>query len=972
MRNKPQNIHIHLPQLNITCMSHKNFISLFITCFSSIAFLCGQHVYLKIKVLDEEKLSFPGALVRLEPGRFTGATDANGELTLTGIQAGEYSLSIRYIGYAPVEKNISIQSPGLSLVETLNFSSAEMSEVVVLGDRLKGQAKALNQQKTNAYVSNVITSDQIGRFPDANIGDAIKRVPGVTMQNDQGEARNIIIRGMGPELNAVNLNGERIPSAEGDNRRVQMDLIPADAIQSVDVRKTLTPEMDGDAIGGSVNLITRSTPQDLRLSATLAGGYNTIREGFIGNAHVLLGTRIANDKLGILVNGSLHQNDYGSDNVEAVWEQDGNGKVYIADHDVRKYDVKRTRRSAGLSLNYEINPSHQLLLDASYNWRDDLENRFRLRHRLRGDDADLIYDANGNITGYQNGEVLRQTKGGIDDDKNENRRLEDQRVKTAALKGEHLFGNLKVNWSAQYARASEVRPHERYIAMGRRSIGISQDISDPKFPLLSDQTELVNYTRLSELTEEFQDQFEEDANGKLSFEWPLSLSDELKGSMKVGARIKTKTKERNNRFYSYEPINSNEDNFSNITLLDLKDQSVDNFYPGSKFVIGDFIDPAFLGQLNFKSDTSFEESDEPSEYLAGNYTAKENILAGFVQWNQALSDRLNLIIGVRAEQTQLDYTGNIVYDEEDLQGTAQFENDYTDVLPSLNLRYEWNKNFILRAALTRGIARPKYYDLVPYFNVLADDMELQSGNPKLEPIRSTNADLMGEYYFKSIGILSAGLFYKSLNNFFYTYRDENYTAEKFASDFPGINNPIQAGDEWQYTQRRNGSAVNVLGFEIALQRKLDFLPGFLGNLLINTNYTYTHSNADGIYDNSGALIREDVTLPGTAPHMFNASLTFENKKWVVNLSGNYTAAYVDDSEDAGYSEDAFYDRYYDKQFFLDANASYAIHPNLRIFAEANNLTNQPLRYYQGIEERTAQIEFYGPKFNLGVKWDLTR
>jgi len=953
-------------------MSNHKFTSFAVFYFFSLSCLLSQNAYLKIKVIDEEKLSFPGALIRLEPGRFTGATDANGELTLTGIKAGNYTLNIRYIGYAPVEKNIDIQQPGLSLVETLNFSSAEMSEIIVLGDRLKGQAKALNQQKTNAYVSNVITSDQIGRFPDANIGDAIKRVPGITMQNDQGEARNIIIRGMGPELNAVNLNGERIPSAEGDNRRVQMDLIPADAIQTVDVRKTLTPEMDGDAIGGSVNLITRSTPQDLRLSATLAGGYNNIREGFIGNAHVLLGTRLANDKVGILVNGSLHQNDYGSDNVEAVWEQDANGKVYIADHDVRKYDVKRTRRSAGLSLDYQLHPSHQLQLDASYNWRDDLENRFRLRHRLRGGDADLLYDNAGNITGYKNGEVLRQTKGGIDDDQNENRRLEDQRVKTAALRGEHLLGSLKLNWSGQYARASEERPHERYIAMGRRSIEISQDISDPKYPLLSDATDLISYNRLSELTEEFQDQFEEDVNGKLSLEWPLSLRDDLKGSIKVGARIKTKTKERNNRFFSYAPINSNKTNFANITLLDLKDQSVDNFYPGSKFKIGDFIDPAFLGQLNFKSDTAFEESDEPAEYLAGNYQANEDILAGFIQWNQNLSDRLSMVLGIRAEQTKLDYTGNIVYDEEDLQGTAQFENDYTDFLPSLNLRYEWNKNFLLRAAVTRGIARPKYYDLVPYFNVLADDMELQSGNPKLEPIRSTNTDLMAEYYFKSIGILSAGVFYKSLSNFFYTYRDENYTAEKFANDFPDINNPIQAGEEWQYTQRRNGSDVSVVGFELALQRKLDFLPGFLSGLSVHTNYTYTHSNADGIYDNSGNLIREDVTLPGTAPHMFNAALTYENKKLVLNLSGNYTAAYVDDSDDAGYSDNAFYDRYYDKQFFLDANASYAIHHNLRIFAEANNLTNQPLRYYQGIEERTAQIEFYGSKFNLGVKWDLTR
>ncbi|UZJ63086.1 TonB-dependent receptor plug domain-containing protein [Sphingobacterium sp. KU25419] len=135
----------------------------------------------------------------------------------------------------------------------------------------RGQAKALNQQKNNQNITNIISSDQVGRFPDANIGDALKRVPGITMQNDQGEARNIIIRGLAPHLNSVTLNGDRIPSAEGDNRNVQMDLIPSDMISTIEVNKTLTPDMDADAIGGSVNLITRASPNGKRLSATIAG-----------------------------------------------------------------------------------------------------------------------------------------------------------------------------------------------------------------------------------------------------------------------------------------------------------------------------------------------------------------------------------------------------------------------------------------------------------------------------------------------------------------------------------------------------------------------------------------------------------------------------------------------------------------------------------------------------------------------------
>jgi TonB-dependent receptor len=791
------------------------------------------------------------------------------------------------------------------------------------------------------------------------------------MQNDQGEARNIIIRGMGPELNSVTFNGERVPSAEGDNRRIQLDLIPSDMIQTIEVNKTLTPEMDADAIGGSVNLVSRAPSNGLRLSGTLAGGYNPIRDGFIGTGNFIIGNRSKNQKVGYLINGSINSNDFGSDNVEAVWSKNAAGKVFVSDHDVRKYDVKRVRRSLSASFDFKLAPSSTISVVGSYNWRDDLENRYRLRHRFRGGETNLLYDAAGNITGYNNGEVLRQTKGGINNDRSESRRLEDQRVRSLQIKGDHLLGKVKMDWSVQYARASEKRPNERYVSMGRRSIQVSQDIKDPYFPLLTSTTALNAYTRLNELTEEFQDQYEEDLNAKLGFSMPLS--DNGKSILKYGYRLRTKTKVRANSFFQYAPIGSNVANFANITLLKLADLSNPGFYAGSKFNTGNFVDANFLGSINFKDVASFRETDAPAEYLAGNFSAKETIQAGYLQLNQEFTDKLSMVAGVRLENTSLNYTGNIVENETSLRGKATNKNNYLDVLPSLNFRYQASDNLIWRLAYTTGIARPKYFDLVPYFNVLTSDQELSAGNPSLKPIRSNNVDIMFEKYFKSIGIVSGGIFYKHLNNFFYTYRDETYNRQEFATDFPTIaNNPILATDNWQFLQRRNGSSVNVFGYEIAFQRQLDFLPGFWKGFGIYTNYTYTTSKAKGIFDGSGDLIRENVTLPGTAPHMFNGSLSYENKKLVLRLSANFTSSYVDDSDDAGYNADPFFDRYYDKQFFLDFNGSYAFTRKLRIFSEINNITNQGLRYYQGIKERTAQTEFYGARFNMGIKFDLVK
>jgi TonB-dependent receptor len=929
-------------------------------------------------VIDNiQKLSLPGASVALLPGNRHTVTDEYGKYLFINVAPGEYIVEISYVGFKNVSKKITV-SPGQTITANLGMEDGIMvgKEVLVMGDRLRGQSKALSQQKNSDNITNIISADQVGRFPDANIGDAIKRVPGITMQNDQGEARNIVIRGMGPEFNSVTMNGERIPSAEGDNRRVQMDLIPADMIQTIEVNKTLTADMDADAIGGSVNLVTRAAPNGLRLSGTLAGGYNLVRKKFIGTGSFILGNRFAHDKLGIVVSGSYNSNDYGSDDVEAVWSKDANGKLFVSDHDIRVYNVKRVRRSLAATLDMKLNPLHTIYITGTYNWRDDKENRFRLRHRYRGDEddyaSDLVYDAGGNITGYKNGEVLRQTKGGLDNDRNESRRLEDQRVRSLAVRGEHLFGRLTTDWSVQYAKASEKRPHERYIAMGRRGISITQDISDPEFPALTDATPLTGYTRLNELTEQFQDQYERDINAKLNFVYPVSVIPSQKGALLFGARLRNKQKVRSNTFFSYEPVGDNEDNFDNISLFSLIDKTNSNYYPGSKYLAGQFIQPSFLGGLSLKDASLFEESDEPSEYLAGNYNAKENITAGYISLKQNITDRLSVNMGVRVEHTSIDYTGNIVEDEDDLKGNASLKNNYTDVLPNINLRYAINKNFIVKAAWTNALARPRYYDLVPYFNINPNDLELSAGNPKLDPVRSASFDLMAEHYFKSVGIVSGGFFFKKIDRYFYTYINKNYTQQQFATDFPAVANPIENGDQWSFTQRRNGDGATVWGTEIAFQRQLDFLPGIWKGFGVYLNYTYTHSKADGIYDAGGTLIRSNVKLPGAAPHMFNASLSYENKKLVARISANYTGAYVDDSDDAGYNEDAFFDRYYDKQFFLDANASYAIWQRLRIFAEANNLTNQPLRYYQGNKERTAQNEFYGPRFNLGIKFDLAK
>lgn len=920
--------------------------------------LTAQTATVSGKINDENKISLPGAKIKLSPGNIFTTSDNDGNFVFLNVPEGKYTMSVEYLGYGNNEYSVVVGKGGVAQNITLNQRETGIKEVSIFGFNRQSQARALNTQKNNANISNVISTEQIGKFPDANIGDALKRVSGVTMQNDQGEARDIIIRGLAPELNSVTMNGNRIPSAEGDNRRVQMDLIPSDMIQLVEVNKTLTSDMDADAIGGSVNLTTKTPTNKERISLTTTSGFNPIRDKFSANNSLFYGNRFLKGKLGVALNTSYNMQDYGSDNVEAVWKEGKFGGAYISEMDIRKYDVRRERKSIGANVDLKINPKHNITLGAMYNWRDDHENRYRLR--FNGVKEVLNKDKT-QVIGYT-GDLRAQTKGGIMDNLNKGARLERQIMQNYFIKGDHLLGaKIDMDWGLSFSRAEEQRPNERYTDYQVKSIPFLKDFGNEETPLLVTHQPLsLKDYKLRKLTAQNGKTFEDEMTGKINFRFPFSIVSEQKGRIRAGAKVRMKSKERDNNFFDYKPTNAK----AYATL-----NEVDNIFWGhssvaSQYIPGWFATKEHLGGLDLKNPTLFKESDAPAEYLGLNYQAKENIYAGYIRWDQNFSSNFSMIAGLRIENTQTDYTGNIIEDEKKLTGNRQIKNNYTNYLPSLAFKYTPAENWIARWAYSTAIARPNYHKLSPFVSIVPGDNEILAGNPNLKSSYAHNFDVMIEKYFKSVGIFSLGGFYKKINHFIYDYRDNKYSYEKFAAEFPDVNNVLTQGLDYSFLQSKNGESVELYGFEMALQRQLNFLPGFAKHFNIYVNYTFTQSTAKGIYSSDGDL-RKGIMLPKTAPHLFNASLAWENKRFSARASLNHTAAYLDE---LGANE--FGDRFYDKQTFLDINASFAIKKWIRVFVEANNLTNQPLRYYQGISQRLAQIEYYKARYTFGFKFDF--
>jgi TonB-dependent receptor len=357
----------------------------------------------------------------------------------------------------------------------------------------------------------------------------------------------------------------------------------------------------------------------------------------------------------------------------------------------------------------------------------------------------------------------------------------------------------------------------------------------------------------------------------------------------------------------------------------------------------------FLGGLDLYNENLFDYEDAVAEYITGNYEASERITAGYVMTDYQFNPKLSAIFGLRLENTNLEYRGyEFDEDNETFQQSATVSDNYNNFMPGAHFKYDLKENQIVRLAWANTIARPNYFDLVPYAIFSPDNQTLQRGNPNLVPTTSMNFDLMYEHYFKSVGVFSAGGFYKDVDNFIYQNTQLN------------VNDP-DFGQLLQSTRPENGGTANVYGFETSIQRQFDFLPGIWKGLGIFANYTFTDSRTTGIQEREN----DNLKLPGTARNMFNASLSFETEKLVLRVSVNHASGYLD-----AVGSSTFDDFYYDQQTFLDVNASYAITKNWRFFAEANNLTNQPLRYYQGIRPRTAQEEYYNIRMNFGVKFDL--
>jgi outer membrane receptor protein involved in Fe transport len=353
------------------------------------------------RVLDVAGNGVTGVAVSVVDKNLSAVTGDRGVYRIAPVPTGTQTLLFVFMGFGAQTFEVEVTA-GETVTKDVILEA--FGEEIDVRDSpiLEGQAAALNRQRNSVNIVNIVAADQIGRFPDKNTAEATQRIPSITLLRDQGEGRYVIVRGTEPRLNSTTVNGERIPSPEAGIRDIALDVIPADLLESISVSKALTPDMDGDSIGGTVNLVTKRAPEVLRISAVGAAGYNELTEGDIWNGSVTYGQRFNEKKTGLLLSGTALTTDRGSDNIEPEYD-DG----FLDELQLRDYTIKRERYGATASLDQRVSDRNDFFVRGIWNNYKDTEIRRRWDQKVG--DEELVREIKDRL---QESDITSLTAGG--------------------------------------------------------------------------------------------------------------------------------------------------------------------------------------------------------------------------------------------------------------------------------------------------------------------------------------------------------------------------------------------------------------------------------------------------------------------------------------------------------------------------------------------------------------------------------
>ncbi|MCA1803056.1 MAG: TonB-dependent receptor [Rhodothermaceae bacterium] len=762
-----------------------------------------------------------GANIIIEGTSIGTATNLEGQFTLRNIQPGQYTLIITYIGYDEVRKDVVVESGQETNVEiVLNYSGIIGGEIVV-STQARGQMSAINEQLGSRSIQNVVSAERIRELPDANAAAALSRLPGVSLQ--QGD--KIAVRGMQAKFNTVSVNGIQLPSTDKYDRSTNLGFISSNMLEAIDVTKASTPDMEANATGGAVNLRLREAPSGLKFDAMVEGSYNTLDHTYPGQNYRIwasVSDRFFNERLGVFIQGNAHRRDTGADIVDA-----------------------------GFGFHSEVNERHVFMVDDvtfedQVNITSDYGGSVILDFRLPNGKISLqntIANTNTDLVNHREVLDLGITRRSF----RLNRDDRDRQLLINALQGESKISDLSINYGLHHSSSKYVTNlkyggifSEAFFASTTKEISDFPDQNrleitfDEFFDIEFNEVDWLNASHggtHSLLDDDFS---QRNIGGNLDFTFPVTIAPAITAEFKTGGRVTVANRENDhdyamgsglNRPAVYESariwaeergIDPNKllrfGDFMHQSYADGRGQYFFNGRRPMELVIDSRILDSFystmLGQWPIHETNSQRED----------FTAREQVTAGYAMGTFDVGRRFTLIAGVRYEHFSFDYDANFVYNTHSGWGDVvnidarephvramadsltNVKRGYGHFFPNVQARLEITDWMDVRAAYTRSILRP--------------DFRMQMSNVTRGATSGQDAALPEEVSFPGPEVWEA----------------------------MGFSVPESSYRVWTYMNNPHNAYVH--GFEIDWQTIFWYLPKPFNTLVLNTNYTRNFSRMD--------------------------------------------------------------------------------------------------------------------------------
>ncbi|HEX4681433.1 MAG TPA: TonB-dependent receptor [Gemmatimonadaceae bacterium] len=914
------------------------------------------------RVVDTAGMPLPTAIVHLRGTRSSAMTDGAGHYSLRGVVPGSYVMLVQHIGFAADSQPVIVRAGDVSVPDArMQLLSTILAGVVVeASGRMNETREAALARRSQADNFVVVQSgDEIRSLPNANAAEALARMPGVSTERDEGEGKFVQIRGTEPRLSNVTIDGAHVPGTESQTRIPKLDAVPTDLLGAVEVSETLTADMDADAIGGSVNLVTKTPQGAPRGYFALQGGQQSQLNRTQAQWSLMYGGRTQeNGKLGFLLGANYDRNNRSIEDVEPAWTADGS-RVFPTEWDQRDYLYYRTRTGLGGDLDYRFDGGSTVALKGLFSEFHNYGTRYRF-------DAALGDDSTGSgATGVGSGATfVRQTE----------RRTPNERMYGFTLNGQSPTSPLSLDWGANVAGTRQWNTNSRdntfeYDGPTGDGVPLKYDGSDQKTPRYrfvsaADSMASLNPSNyaLTQVSIGAGLAKGADIGAHLDGVMHYSLGTNP-SALKLGLKFRDETKSYVNNGQVFVPKSA-------ITLNQVQaDYSDPSFYstvaPG--FLMGPQANEGSMEAYFAAHPEQFTNTTNVVKNQLGGYNGSEAIYSAYAM-HTSDAGNLHVNLGLRSEVTHSDYTGHVASKVGAATSvtTVPGAQTYVDLFPSAQLKYSLDDRSDIRVAVTRGIARPNYFDLAPHLTGTECPTckfqfgNLSAGNPDLQPQHAWNYDLGIERYLTRGGLMSATVFYKNISDFIYS--------REFVYD-----GPLTEFEGYFGTRPENGGSARLDGVELTYVQRFYTLPGALSGLGVDMNWTHTDSRADLLADTAttatglGSPVARHAPLARQAPNVANAAGTYDLGNVSARLAYQYQGASIYEYGDGSATPDG--DVYLYQHGQVDASVLINLTQRAQLQIQGLDLNNAIFGFYVGDPSHAYSIqrEVYGRSFIVGMK-----